>query len=217
MVCEPLTVYPEEEFQKAVVSLIEDILRKPAIPFVIIQKSGLDVAVFPDAAAPVSAVRLFEVRAYARQRMGAVGFGNGHGFGPQVDLLLRKDSEFRLFESSARWVFADATQQSGTCRCSLCATAKKAAMGSSVAREKQNNLRISALSEILVDWGQLREAVGGSCSRDAHVARNKQPPRCSIAPRTLVKIPCGGLQGIAGPGVMSGILPTPQHSDAAER
>ena len=95
--------------------------------------------------------------------MGAVGFGNGHGFGPQVVLLLHKDSEFRLFESSVRWVFADATQQPGTCRYSLftCVTAKKAAKGRSVAREKQNNLRISALSEILVDWGQLREAVGG--------------------------------------------------------
>jgi len=63
MVCEPLTVYPEEEFQKAVVSLIEDMLRKAAIPFVIIQKFGLDVAVFLDAAAPVSAVRLFAVKA----------------------------------------------------------------------------------------------------------------------------------------------------------
>lgn len=162
MVPEPLAVYPEAEFQKAIVSLVEDILREAALPFVVIPKFGLDVAVFLDAP-PVDAVRLFEVKAFGGQRMGGIGFGNGRGIGPQVDLLLCGDSDLRLFDSSIRWVFVDATQPPGTRRYALltCATAKKAAMGSSVARGKQNNLRISAMSKSLVDWLQLREDVGG--------------------------------------------------------
>lgn len=162
MVAEPLVVYPEAEFQKAVVTLIEDILRGAGLPFVAIQKFGLDVAVFLNAT-PVSAVRLLEVKAFGGQRMGGIGFGNGRGIGPQVDLLLCGDSDLCLFDSSVRWVFADATQQPGSRRYALltCATAKKAAMGSTVARGKQNNLRISALSKSLVDWPQLRQDVGG--------------------------------------------------------
>ena len=76
---------------------------------------GLNMVVFLDVT-PVNAMRLFEVKAYGEQRRGSIGFGNGEGIGPPVDLLLCGDSEVRLFDSSVRWVFADDTQQPGTCR-----------------------------------------------------------------------------------------------------
>ena len=90
-------------------------MRESGLQSVVIQKFGLDVLVFLDVT-PVNAVRLFEVKAYGEQRRGGIGFGNGEGIGPQVDLLLCGDSDMRLFDSSVRWVFADDTQQPGTCR-----------------------------------------------------------------------------------------------------
>jgi len=152
---EPSTVYPEREFQRAVVALIEGILQGAHRKFVIVEKFGLDVAVFLRVASG-GAVRLFEVKAFHRQRKNAIGFGNERGMGPQVDLLLCGDSDLCLFDSSVRWVFVDANQPEGTNRYALftCAEAKEAAMGE-VERGKQNNLRVSHLGKYLVNWTDL--------------------------------------------------------------
>src|SRR4051812_35621065 len=83
---EPASVYPEAAFQSAVVSVVEDVLRAENRRFALMERFGLDVAVFLDASP--ATVRLLEVKAFNAQRMGGVGFGNGRGIGPQVDLLL---------------------------------------------------------------------------------------------------------------------------------
>jgi hypothetical protein len=156
---EPATVYPEAEFQKAVVGLIEELLTSAGRPFQLLQRFGLDLAVFI-VTPHENAIRLFEVKAFGAQRMGGVGFGNQRGQGAQVDLLLCPDDVLPLFDGTVRWVYADATQPIGTARYAVftCARAKAAAMGG-VARGKQNNLRISALRDCLVTWSHFSDDV----------------------------------------------------------
>ena len=152
-VSEPLDIYPEAKFQEALVSLIKDFLSAGNRRFALLQRFGLDVAVFCEASSGATVVRFFEVKAFGGQRMGGVGFGNGRGLGPQVDLLLAPDDCLCLFGPTVRWAYADATQNPGTARYALftCETAKKAAMRD-VLRGKQNNLRVSALRPSLLNW-----------------------------------------------------------------
>lgn len=70
-------VYPEAEFQKALVSMIDALLRAENRPFALLERFGLDVAIFLDGLA--TTVRLLEVKAFNAQRMGGIGFGNGRG------------------------------------------------------------------------------------------------------------------------------------------
>ncbi len=151
VVVEPATVYPEIEFQKALVSMVDTLLKTENQPFAILERFGLDVAVF--LAGPPATVRLLEVKAFNAQRIGGVGFGNGRGVGPQVDLLLSGEGSLRLFDSVVRWAYVDATLPQGSPRYGLftCATARTAAMGT-ITRGKQNNLRVTALRPCLVGW-----------------------------------------------------------------
>ena len=157
-VSDPPCVYPEAKFQEAVSSLIKDILAEQGEQFVVLENFGLDIAVFRESPATV---QLFEVKVFAGQRPGAVGFGNGKGAGAQVDLLLCSDKSLCLFDGVVRWIYADATKNLGANRYALftCALAKKAAMGGAVTRRKQNNLKISELRAHLVDWEHLRGQV----------------------------------------------------------
>lgn len=157
MVPEPAGVYPENLFQKAVVSLVEDILSVAGRRFILAEGFGLDVSVFFERSSTESTIRLLEVKAFGAQRMGGVGFGNGQGKGSQVDLLLCTEETLPLLDGTVRWVYADATLPPGSARYALfnCAVAKMLAMGG-VARGKQNNLRISGLRNRLVDWNSLR-------------------------------------------------------------
>jgi hypothetical protein len=61
-----------------------------------------------------------------------------------------------VLDQMVRWVYADATRVQGSKHYCLftCEKAKAAAMGGAV-RGKQNNLRISALEQNLVDWAEL--------------------------------------------------------------
>jgi hypothetical protein len=156
---EPSVVYPEAGLQKALVGVIEDVLSSAGRRFQVLERFGLDVAVFI-ANPPANAIRLFEVKAFGAQRMGGVGFGNQRGQGAQMDLLLCPNDSLSLFDTFVRWVYADATQLIGSARYALftCAQAKAAAMGG-VARGKQNNLRASALSGSLVTWRELCDDV----------------------------------------------------------
>jgi|SRR5580765_3169697 len=144
-------VYPEEQFEKALASLIQAHLQGHAAS-VIVPKFGLDLAVFmplPSA----SRVVFVEAKSYGGQRQGGVGFGNGVGKGPQVDLLLSSIDQLAILDSHVRWAFADATQPRGTTRYALltCSQARDAAMGG-VARGKQDNFRISALKAHCIAW-----------------------------------------------------------------
>jgi hypothetical protein len=107
-----------------------------------------------------TAIRLLEVKSFGRQRMSGVGFGNGKGIGPQVDLIISEEESLCLFDDAVRWALVDATSPQGTSRYALftCSTAKKAAMGI-VLRGKQNNLRVSALRPYLVQWAEFCSAV----------------------------------------------------------
>jgi hypothetical protein len=152
VVSEPIVVYPEAEFGKAVVSLVKTVLEAESRRFALLERFGLDVAVVVEDPSKGNKVRLFEIKAFNRQRMGGVGFGDKRG-GPQVDLLLCDNDTLCLFDSIVRWAYVDATQMHGASRYGLftCDMAKKAAMGM-VARGKQNNLRVAALRPGLVGW-----------------------------------------------------------------
>src|SRR5579859_1349998 len=153
---EPKDVYPEERFQSAIVAVMRDVLNASGQKFVLLEGFGLDIAIF--IATPYGSIaRFIEVKAFGAQRMGGVGFGNGRGVGAQVDLLLTHDNCLSLLDPIVRWTYVDATREIGSKRYCLftCEKAKVGAMGG-VARGKQNNLRISAFEQNLVDWVQLQ-------------------------------------------------------------
>lgn len=45
---EPAVVYPEAEFQKAIVAIVQDVLKAENRHFALMERFGLDVAVFLD-------------------------------------------------------------------------------------------------------------------------------------------------------------------------
>jgi hypothetical protein len=156
---EPTDVYPEERFQRAIVAVMHHVLRASGRRFVILGGFGLDIAVFIEAPSGFVS-RFIEVKSFGFQRMGGVGFGDRRGQGTQVDLLLTADDCLSLLDSIVRWVFVDAGQPAGSRRYCLftCETAKAVAMRG-VERGKQNNIRISALRERLVDWEVLQAQI----------------------------------------------------------
>ncbi len=148
---EPEVIYPEKQFEKALDAVIQAYLQGN-VASAIVRRFGLDFAVFiyhPVA----SRVVFIEAKSYGSQRQGGVGFGNGIGKGPQVDLLLSSMAQLAILDTHVRWAFADATQPRGTTRYALltCSEARDASMGG-VARGKQNNFRISALTAHRIAW-----------------------------------------------------------------
>lgn len=150
---EPSSVNTEAKFQSAIVAAIKHILNRAGHKFVLLESFGLDIAVFDT---HTDSARFIEVKVFKNQRNGSVGFGNRYGQGPQVDLLMQQDELLKSLDQAIRWVYADATQPRGSRRYCLfnCGEAKQAAMGE-VERGKQNNLKVSALSGLLVDWDHL--------------------------------------------------------------
>jgi len=128
---------------------------------VIIRSFGVDIALFVEVDG-ITRARFFEIKSFGGQRMGGVGFGNQRGEGPQVDLLLNDDRRLAMLDSYIRWAFALRVDSKlrplpkGSARYAIlsCREAKAAAMGV-VARGKQNNFRISALTDRLIRWDQL--------------------------------------------------------------
>lgn len=148
---EPDVVYPEEEFEKALASVIQAHLRSN-VASKVVPRFGLDIAIFLPH--PIASRVLFvEAKSYGLQRQGGIGFGDRHGKGPQVDFLLSSVDQLAILNSHVLWAFADATQPRGTTRYALltCSEARDAAMGG-VAREKQNNFRMSMLNAHRVAW-----------------------------------------------------------------
>lgn len=159
---EPQVVYPEAEFQKAVVTVVKAALTEGDRKFVLLERFGLDVAIFMEISQRSTAIRFLEVKSFGAQRMGGIGFGNGKGVGPQVDLIISREESLPLFEDSVRWAFADSRLAPGSSRYALftCTAAKRAAMGT-VLRGKQNNLRVSALRPFMVGWTEFCRYVSG--------------------------------------------------------
>jgi hypothetical protein len=147
---EPAVVYPESEFERALAPLFDAGLRGCRTA-VVVPRFGLDFAVFVQDNGP-SRLIFVEAKSYNGQRQGGVGFGNGRGDGPQVEILL--SDQLAIVDEHVRWAFADATQSKGADRYALlnCSEARAAVMGV-VAKGKQNNFRLSALKPHFVGWG----------------------------------------------------------------
>lgn len=141
---EPEAIYPESLFEAEVARIVEAVYGHASLEFALHTHLGLDLAAFVTTACG-PAVRMLEAKSYNAQRQGGVGFGDGGGEGPQVDLLLSNPSALRLVDQSVRWVLADATLPRGAARyaCFDCAAASQAAMGG-VARGKQNTFSLTA-------------------------------------------------------------------------
>lgn len=156
---EPSDVYPEELFEAALTQLTRAYLDEAGVDYTLVPKFGLDIAVFMVGDSGPT-IRFIEAKSYGAQRMGGVGFGNGKGVGPQVDVLLCSDERLPDFEAHIRWALVDATKPLGTPRYVFCACscAKAAAMGG-VARGKQNNFKLSAFGSEFVDWTTFCNAV----------------------------------------------------------
>ena len=152
-ISEPTGVYPESEFERSLAPLIERALH--GCRAVVVLKFGLDIAVFLEDVGPPQPL-FVEVKSYGGKRQGGVGFGNGRGEGPQVDLLVGDASA--LFDSYIRWAFVDATQPVGTDRYAFltCSDARAAVMRV-VARGKQNNFKLAALGPHFVGWRAFSE------------------------------------------------------------
>ncbi len=163
---------PEETFHRAIKNEIEEILSRmksdrSLIEYFILDKFGLDLAIFMKWFDGSSTIRLFEIKAFVRSRQGGVGFGNRRGEGSQVDLLLLQEKQLILADEFIRWILVDGTKPKGTRRYAIFSSreAKSAAMGG-VKRGKQNNLRVNQLMRNALTWDQLSEELkrflGGS-------------------------------------------------------
>ena len=148
---EPEAVYPEEAFEASVLALLEAGMSGLRQRVFIVQHFGLDIAIFIGDTESSAKTLFIEVKSYSAQRMGGVGFGDGKGRGPQVEILLAGPGG--PADGNVRWAFVDATRGFGTARYALvdCDAARIASMGG-VAHGKQNNFRMSALSPYLVGW-----------------------------------------------------------------
>lgn len=151
---EPQDVYPEEHFERAVVEVLRSLLTSARVDFVLLPRFGLDTALFIRRGGSTRAL-LIEAKSYSAQRQGGVGFGNGRGEGPQVDVLMSDETAVAILDGHVRWAFVDATRPHGASRYGLftCTEAKCAAMGG-VERGKQNNLRAAAFQPQLIGWSE---------------------------------------------------------------
>jgi len=154
---------PEEIFRRAVIRVIKNILERKKeknslIEYFILQNFGLDIAVFMKWSDNRSTVRFFELKAFVGSRQGGVGFGDSRGRGPQVDLLLLKNSQLDLANKFIRWLLVIGTKPKGKDRFVIFDNiqAKNATMGG-VKRGKQNNFRISYLEKNAITWKKFLE------------------------------------------------------------
>jgi len=156
---------PESALQLAIKKEIKSILdhKKSAnslIEYFILEKFGLDIVVFLRWNDDIFTIRYFELKAFMGSRPGGVGFGTRSGGGPQVEMLLLEDQNFKLTQRFIRWILIDGTKPKGTTRYALFDNrqAKQSAMGS-VRKGKQNNLRVNDLMKNALNWNMLSKAI----------------------------------------------------------
>jgi hypothetical protein len=156
----------EATFQRALVATIHAARNSVNLPFVVIERFGLDIAVLIGNKDQLR-IKMLELKAFVGGRPGGVGFGDSQGRGPQVDLLWdgqknqpRSPQELELLDHSVRWVLAFGLKPIGTPRYAMftCKEAQKAAMGG-VHPGKQNNLRITEFEKGLLTWNALCDRI----------------------------------------------------------
>jgi len=150
--------HPEETFREAVIEALKNLLDQKKIAgslveYFILQDFGLDIAVFMKWPSNRFTVRFFELKAFVGSSQGGVKFGDQQGKGPQVDILLLKNSQLDLANQFIRWLLVDGTRPKGCSRFIIFDNiqAKNAAM-SGVKRGKQNNFRINSLVKNATAW-----------------------------------------------------------------
>lgn len=152
-VSEPVVAYPEAEFQKTIVSVIEDSLTLEKRQFVILERSGWMWLSSSALYGRPAQCGFWKSKPSGLSEWVALGSAIGVALEHRLTSSCLKKTSLHLFDSIVRWAYADATQHPGTPRYGLftCGLAKKAAMRS-VSRGKQNNLRVAALRPSLVGW-----------------------------------------------------------------
>jgi len=162
---EPEIVYPEQRLQQVISHEIQECCRHEIslgslLEYFTLESFGLDIAVFLRFPNGRSASRFFELKSFGGQRAGGVGFGNQHGEGREVDLLLLDEQELGLADESIRWILADGFVSVGGNRYAIFNNhqARDAAMGG-VRRRKQNNLRVDQLMLHAVTWQALSDEI----------------------------------------------------------
>ena len=104
IISEPDLSQGESALQVAIVAEVERILSGTRYPFLVIERFGLDVAVW--VGVPPSVLhKLLELKVFLGARPGGVGFGNRRGEGPQVDLLIKTEEELHLLAVCRRKPF----------------------------------------------------------------------------------------------------------------
>lgn len=102
MISEPSIVAPEAVFEAAVIEVVRDLVRELGCRCVVVQRFGLDVALFLGKGKHTYS-RFLEAKVYGAGRRGGVGFGTPTGHAPQVELLLCSENDLALFDISVRW------------------------------------------------------------------------------------------------------------------
>lgn len=148
---EPSMVH-EDDFERAI---IQHIVALPALQNGgILRHFGLDVAVLCP-----TGFKFLECKVYSGAS-GRIGFGNGAGEGPQVDLLLFSPEALGRLNTSVRWLFADLTRPVATPRFAvLTATEAKAAAAGQVSKGKQNNFNPRRVFAAPLAWGELLQTL----------------------------------------------------------
>ena len=150
---------PEKSLHVALVCHLRMTAEEKGRDLIILDEFGLDIAIFcPKDQQLIS--RFIELKTFVGSRQGGVGIGNGRGYGTQIDLLLLPDKQLELLNNNILWILGFGTMPIGTSRYKTfsCVDAKIAAMGG-IRRGKQNNLRLSNLSDNLITWKELLEYI----------------------------------------------------------
>jgi len=152
---------PEETFQAAIkegvrLALDQLISNGTLGQYFILEKFGLDIAVFLRWQDNSVSAKFLEMKAFVGSRQGGVGFGNGKGEGPQVELLLLDSGKLGVADRFVRWVLVDGTKEKGIERYTIFDSnqARRSAMGQ-VTKGKQNNLRVQELMRDAMTWNKL--------------------------------------------------------------
>ena len=152
---------PENSLHLALVSQLRMMGEEKGKDLLILDEFGLDIAIFYQRDDYLVS-RFIELKTFVGSRQGGVGIGNSRGYGTQIDLLLLSHEQLEKLYKNIIWVLGFGTMPIGTPRYKVfsCLEAKNAAMGG-IRRGKQNNLRISDLTDNLMTWIEILEYTDG--------------------------------------------------------
>ncbi len=146
---------PEDVLQKSIVDCISHKMKQTDVKYILLEKFGFDIGMFINNK-NIYYFKSFEIKAFVGQRMGGIGFGNQKGKGPQVDLLILPLEKLKFVRPMVRWIIGNGLFPLGSPRYVFLDSekAKNSAMRE-VARNKQNNFRMSAFENSYITWNQL--------------------------------------------------------------